>query len=111
MGLLRHPECESSFDEMTPGTIFQRIIKDNGPAADNPTGVKKVIFCTGKVYYDLIKARRDAGLEKEIAIATVEQICPFPFDLVMEECNKYRDAELAWCQGNTKIKVHGLMSN
>ena len=45
------------------GTIFQRIIKDNGPAADNPTGVKKVIFCTGKVYYDLIKARRDAGMQ------------------------------------------------
>ena len=42
------------------------------------------------------------GLEKEIAIATVEQICPFPFDLVMEECNKYRDAELAWCQEEHK---------
>jgi len=100
--LLRHPECKSSFDEMTPGTIFQRIIKDNGPAADNPSGVKKVIFCTGKVYYDLIKARRDAGLEKEIAISTVEQICPFPFDLVKEELDKYNNADIAWCQEEHK---------
>jgi 2-oxoglutarate dehydrogenase E1 component len=100
--LLRHPECKSSFDEMTPGTIFQRIIKDSGPAADNPSGVKKIIFCTGKVYYDLIKARRDAGLEKEIAISTVEQICPFPFDLAKEELDKYSNADIAWCQEEHK---------
>merc|ERR1712226_1763409 len=100
--LLRHPECKSSFDEMTPGTIFQRIIKDSGPAADNPKGVKKIIFCTGKVYYDLIKARRDAGLEKEIAISTVEQICPFPFDLAKEELDKYSNADIAWCQEEHK---------
>merc|ERR1712110_321318 len=42
--LLRHPECKSSFDEMGPGTIFQRIIKDNGPANNNPLEVKKLIF-------------------------------------------------------------------
>merc|ERR1711981_279440 len=100
--LLRLPECKSSFDDLLPGSSFQRLIKEKGPASENAEGVKKVIFCTGKVYYDLIKARRDAGLGKEIAIATVEQICPFPFDLVMEECNKYRDAELAWCQEEHK---------
>jgi 2-oxoglutarate dehydrogenase E1 component len=60
--LLRHPECRSSFDEMTPDSQFQRLITDNGPvAAVNPSSVKKIIFCTGKVYYDLLKARRDAG--------------------------------------------------
>ena len=60
--LLRHPECKSSFDEMTPNSHFLRLIADKGPASENPSGVKKVIFCTGKVYYDLIKARRDAGM-------------------------------------------------
>merc|ERR1712012_911035 len=100
--LLRHPECKSSFDEMVPGSTFQRIIKDDGPAAENPSGVKKLIFCTGKVYYDLIKARRDAGLEGQIAIATIEQICPFPFDIVQEECNKYSNAELVFCQEEHK---------
>ena len=105
------------------GSTFQRIIKDDGPVAENPSGVKKLIFCTGKVYFDLIKARRDAGkfqillicpfcknaitnsflgLEGQIAIATIEQICPFPFDLVQEECNKYSNAELVFCQEEHK---------
>ena len=43
---------------------------------------KKVLFCTGKVYYDLLKERRDRGLEDKIAIHTIEQICPFPFDIM-----------------------------
>ena len=59
--LLRHPECRSSFDDMTPGTSFKRVLPEAGAAAQNPEGVKKLIFCTGKVYYDLIKHRRDAG--------------------------------------------------
>ena len=50
-------------------------------ASEDPAAAKKLIFCTGKVYYDIAKARKEAGLEKEIAIARVEQICPFPFDL------------------------------
>ena len=100
--LLRHPECKSSFDDMVPTSEFQRLIPDSGPASQNPSGVKKVIFCTGKVYYDLLKARRDAGLEGQIAISTVEQICPFPFDQVLEECNKYSNAELVWAQEEHK---------
>ena len=59
--LLRHPECKSSFDDMIPGSTFQRLIPEAGPAAGNAYGVKKVIFCTGKVYYELVKARADAG--------------------------------------------------
>jgi 2-oxoglutarate dehydrogenase complex dehydrogenase (E1) component-like enzyme len=41
-----------------------------------------VALCSGKVYYDLIKERRERGLEDKIAIHTIEQICPFPFDIV-----------------------------
>ncbi len=59
--LLRHPECKSSFDKMTPGSQFHRVLPDSGPASENPENVKRLIFCTGKVYYDLIKARRDQG--------------------------------------------------
>ncbi len=100
--LLRHPECRSSFDDMVLGTDFKRVISDDGPAAQNPSGVRKVIFCTGKVYFDLIKARRDAGLEDKIAISTIEQISPFPFDLIKEECEKYSEAELVFAQEEHK---------
>merc|ERR1712223_1071518 len=100
--LLRLPQCKSSFDDLSPDSEFKRLIPDAGLASQNPGAAKKVIFCTGKVYYDLAKARKDAGLESEIAISRVEQICPFPFDLVMEECNKYSNAELLWAQEEHK---------
>merc|ERR1712012_846685 len=106
--LLRHPECKSSFDELLPGFEFQRMIKDNGPAADNPAGVKKLIFCTGKIYYDLLKERREQGLEEQIAISTIEQISPFPFDIVKSECDKYENAELVFAQ--EEHKNHGAWS-
>ncbi|XP_069190727.1 2-oxoglutarate dehydrogenase complex component E1 isoform X6 [Procambarus clarkii] len=100
--LLRHPEARSSFDEMVEGTEFQRIIPEKGPAAKNVAGVKRLIFCSGKVYYDLIAARREAGIEDSIAITRVEQIAPFPYDLIKQECDKYPDAELVWSQEEHK---------
>merc|ERR1719322_448396 len=106
--LLRHPECKSSFDEMIPGTEFQRLIPDDGPASKNPQSVKKLIFCTGKIYYDLLKERREAGLEDQIAISTIEQISPFPFDIVKSECDKYENAELVFAQ--EEHKNHGAWS-
>lgn len=55
------------------GTEFQRVIPDDGPASKNPSGVKKLIFCSGKVYYDLKKERREKKLESDIAIVRLEQ--------------------------------------
>lgn len=72
--LLRHPEARSSFDEMNENTEFLRIIPDASPAADNAKNVKKLIFCSGRVYYDLTKARRDRKIDSEIAITRVEQV-------------------------------------
>merc|ERR1712083_852369 len=60
--LLRHPECKSSFDECVPGTEFKRMILESGSASTNPASVKKVLFCTGKVYYDLIKKEETKAL-------------------------------------------------
>ncbi|KAL2083570.1 hypothetical protein ACEWY4_021343 [Coilia grayii] len=100
--LLRHPDARSSFDDMASGTKFQRIIPDSGPASQNPEKVKRVIFCTGKVYYELAKERKQHSLEGQVAIIRLEQISPFPFDLIKAEVEKYGDAELIWCQEEHK---------
>lgn len=72
--LLRLPEARSSFDEMLEGTCFQRLIPEQGKAAQNPSAVKKVLFCTGKVYYELVKEREKMNYEERIAISRVEQV-------------------------------------
>uniref|UniRef100_A0A673G067 oxoglutarate dehydrogenase (succinyl-transferring) n=1 Tax=Sinocyclocheilus rhinocerous TaxID=307959 RepID=A0A673G067_9TELE len=100
--LLRLPEARSSFDEMITGTKFLRIIPDDCPASKNPEKVKRVIFCTGKVYYELAKERKQLKLEEDVAIVRLEQISPFPFDLIKAKVEKYSNAELIWCQEEHK---------
>ncbi|XP_075073099.1 2-oxoglutarate dehydrogenase-like, mitochondrial isoform X2 [Mixophyes fleayi] len=100
--LLRHPEAKSSFEELKTGTIFRRVISEGGTACQNPHDVRRVIFCTGKVYYELVKERHQKQLESQVAITRLEQISPFPFDLVKEEVEKYHRAELVWCQEEHK---------
>ncbi|CAH1720166.1 2-oxoglutarate dehydrogenase complex component E1 isoform X5 [Aphis gossypii] len=100
--LLRHPEAKSSFDEMNENTEFLRIIPEKGTAADNSSNVKRLIFCSGRVYYDLTKAREEHNLVDTVAIARVEQISPFPFDLIKQECAKYPNADIVWSQEEHK---------
>uniref|UniRef100_A0A671NSB6 2-oxoglutarate dehydrogenase complex component E1 n=1 Tax=Sinocyclocheilus anshuiensis TaxID=1608454 RepID=A0A671NSB6_9TELE len=100
--LLRHPEAKSRFDNMLPGTHFRRLIPEEGSASQNSAGVKRLIFCTGKVYYDLTKERKTRGLEDTVAISRIEQLSPFPFDLVKAEAEKYLQAQLLWCQEEHK---------
>ncbi|XP_012538859.1 2-oxoglutarate dehydrogenase, mitochondrial isoform X3 [Monomorium pharaonis] len=100
--LLRHPEAKSNFDLMLEDTQFLRVIPEEGPAAQNPNSVKKLLFCSGKVYYDIKKARAERNMDDKIAIARVEQISPFPYDLVKNEAAKYPNAELVWAQEEHK---------
>nr|KAF6294167.1 oxoglutarate dehydrogenase L [Pipistrellus kuhlii] len=100
--LLRHPKAKSSFDQMVSGTSFQRVIPEDGAAAQTPERVRRLIFCTGKVYYDLVKERSTQCLEDQVAITRLEQISPFPFDLIKREAEKYPGAELVWCQEEHK---------
>lgn len=72
--LLRHPEAKSNFELMSEGTEFLRVIPDDGPAANNANNVKKLIFCTGRVYYDLTKSRAERKSEGDIAITRIEQV-------------------------------------
>lgn len=100
--LLRLPDARSSFDEMLPGSHFRRYIPEEGEASKKAANVKKLLFCSGKVYYDLVKERSSRGLDEEMAICRLEQICPFPYDGVTGEITKYPNAEVVWCQEEHK---------
>lgn len=104
--LLRAPYATSTYAEMGPGTRFLRFIPEvdreilpdlNGEASN----VRKLILCSGKVYYDLVKERTDRGAT-DIAIARVEQISPFPFDLVQKHAANFPNAEIVWAQEEPK---------
>ncbi|XGW31974.1 hypothetical protein V3C99_010277 [Haemonchus contortus] len=97
--LLRHPLARSPIEDFLPGTKFQRVIPDSAKHNGN---VQRLVFCTGKVYYDLVMARKHVGKEDSVAICRIEQISPFPYDLIQAECQKYPGAELIWSQEEHK---------
>jgi 2-oxoglutarate dehydrogenase E1 component len=94
--LLRHKRCVSTLAEMTDQTSFQRVIGDTGKLAA-PGKVRRVVLCSGKVYYDLLQSREDRGID-DVAIVRVEQLYPWPKDSVTRELAKYKNAEVVWCQ-------------
>jgi 2-oxoglutarate dehydrogenase E1 component len=94
--LLRHPECVSTEADFAPGTAFREILPD--PGAADPFAIRRLVFCTGKVYYDLIKQRRETSAT-HVAIIRVEQLYPLHRDLLLETIAPYsKDAEWVWCQ-------------
>lgn len=56
------------------GTHFRRLIPDNGHTATNPEKVKRLIFCTGKIYYELTRERKNRGMDEAIAVVRIEQV-------------------------------------
>lgn len=100
--LLRHPQCKSDLSELETGTKFHRVIPETSKVImDNSSEVRRVIFCTGKVYYDLVKEREARGIS-DVAIARVEQISPFPFDLVKKHADEFPNANIVWAQEEPK---------
>ena len=95
------------------GTSFKRIYPEEGVATQNPENVKKIIFCSGKTYYDLFDERKKRQLESEIAIIRIEQLCPFPFDLIRAELEKYKNAKVCFAQEEHKnmgpVCCHGQL--
>ncbi|CAH8567365.1 unnamed protein product [Schistosoma turkestanicum] len=100
--LLRHPDARSPFSDMLPGSEFQRYIPDSGPASQKPENVKKLIICSGKIYYELDKERRSINRETDIAISRVEQLTPFPYDLIQQDLERYPNAIIQWVQEEHK---------
>ncbi len=94
--LLRHKRCLSTLEQMNEQTSFQRVYPETekiGPAAK----VRRVVVCSGKVYYDLLQAREDKGID-DVVILRVEQIYPWPKETLAREFAKYKNAEVVWCQ-------------
>ncbi|MER5333308.1 multifunctional oxoglutarate decarboxylase/oxoglutarate dehydrogenase thiamine pyrophosphate-binding subunit/dihydrolipoyllysine-residue succinyltransferase subunit [Micromonospora sp. NPDC002717] len=93
--LLRHKLCVSSVEEFTTGT-FQPVLRD--PGAPAPEAVKRVLLCSGKVYYDLFQARQERGIT-DTAIIRLEQLYPMPVEEIRAALAAYPNAEdYAWVQ-------------
>lgn len=92
--LLRLDLAQSTLAEMADGTSFQPVLKEQDKLAKD---VKRVVFCTGKVYYDLLKTRRAEKID-DVALIRVEQLYPFPAKEIATELKKYPKAEIIWCQ-------------
>lgn len=100
--LLRFKDSMSPLENFLEGTTFRPVIGDVAERADNAS-VKRVIMCAGQVYYDLAKARDDAGLQNEIAIVRAEQLYPFPYAEAEAELAKFPNAtEILWAQEEPK---------
>ncbi len=102
--LLRHKRCVSTLDEMGPDTTFHRILWDDaqeagGLLADDK--IKRVVLCSGKVYYDLFEEREKRGI-KDVYLMRVEQLYPFPFKALTKELGRFKNAEIMWCQEEPK---------
>ena len=109
--LLRLPEARSPLfefddeadDKYIKGARFKRLIMDEGETDRSPSpppkpDVKRLVMCSGKLYYEIALERNKRGLQSDVAIVRVEQLAPFPFDLVGREIRRYPNAEIVWCQ-------------
>ena len=93
--LLRHKQSVSSLDDLTDGS-FEVVIDD--PALPDPGKTKRVVLCSGKVYYDLAQIQEEQGLD-EVAIVRIEQLYPFPREAVENLLDRYRQTRtVIWCQ-------------
>ena len=94
--LLRHKKAVSKLEEMGDGTTFHRVLWDEY-ALGQDKDVKRVVMCSGKVYYDL-DAEREATGRKDVYILRLEQLYPFPKKALIAELSRFPKADLVWCQ-------------
>ncbi len=94
--LLRHKLCVSSLGEFNNTNGFKYVIPEIDALAA-PETVKRVVICSGKVYYDLLTERRERGI-KDVAIVRLEQFYPFPAKGLKSAIEAYKNAEVVWCQ-------------
>jgi 2-oxoglutarate dehydrogenase E1 component len=102
--LLRHKRAVSRLDELGPATSFHRLLWDDAQllpdekiklTADDK--IRRVVLCSGKVYYDLYEEREKRGID-DVYILRVEQLYPVPLKALVQELGRFKSAELVWCQ-------------
>ncbi len=108
--LLRHKKAISGLMELGPDSTFHRLLWDDAEAPGVPkttiklaadAEIRRVILCTGKVYYDLLEDREKRGIN-DVYLLRVEQLYPFPAKALLDELNRFPNAEIVWCQEEPK---------
>ncbi|MEM9938409.1 MAG: 2-oxoglutarate dehydrogenase E1 component [Pseudomonadota bacterium] len=103
--LLRHKLATSSLDDLNTKSSFHRILWDDAETPGREGKVKlvadekirRVVFCSGKVYYDLFEAREESGAD-DVYLLRIEQFYPVPRKSIMDEMKRFPQAEMVWCQ-------------
>jgi len=105
--LLRHKRCVSSLAAVSEGTSFHRVLQDDaqrgtdGVKLVKDDRIRRVVICTGKVYYDLLEEREKRGID-DVCLLRVEQLYPFPAKSVASELARFKKADVVWCQEEPK---------
>ncbi|ABG31236.1 2-oxoglutarate dehydrogenase E1 component [Roseobacter denitrificans] len=105
--LLRHKLAVSTAEEFTTGSSFHRLMWDDAQQGNSKTElvpdkkIRRVVMCSGKVYYDLLEERDERGID-DIYILRVEQFYPFPAQSAVKELERFKQAEVVWCQEEPK---------
>ena len=102
--LLRHKRAVSSAVDFLPGSSFHRVLWDMAEYVPGSSlklapdkHIERVILCSGKVYFDLFDEREKRGLDK-VQILRIEQLYPFPANVLMQEARRFPTAQFIWCQ-------------
>ena len=106
--LLRHKRATSTLAEMSGESAFHRLLWDNAEYhKDSPiklvtdSKIRRVVLCSGKVYYDLEEEREARGIN-DIYLLRIEQLYPFPAKALINELGRFKNAEMVWCQEEPK---------
>lgn len=106
--LLRHKRAVSTLPEMSGESAFHRLLWDDAQQLPGQaikltkdSKIRRVVLCSGKVYYDLYEEREKRGIN-DIYLLRVEQLYPFPAKALITELSRFRNAEMVWCQEEPK---------
>jgi 2-oxoglutarate dehydrogenase E1 component len=108
--LLRHKRAVSTLAEMGPDSCFHRLLWDDaeapGPKKTTITlqpdeKIRRVVLCSGKVYYDLLEDREKRGID-DVYLLRLEQLYPFPAKALLDELGRFKNADIVWCQEEPK---------